>query len=61
MNEQARFYDTTRSEKFSAMMQPPEPAKGFGPDAWVYSEMRARLMVIEAYERGLQDSAAGKK
>ncbi len=60
-NETARFYDKTKSEKFSAMMQPPEPARGFGPDAWVYSEIRARLMVIEAYERGLREGNSAEQ
>jgi len=54
-NEQARFYDKTKSEKFSKMMKAPEQARRFGPDAWVYSEISARVMVIEAYERGLSE------
>lgn len=39
------------------LMQPPERAERFGPDALVYSEIRARVMVIDAYERGLEDGA----
>ena len=34
------------------MMRVPQQASAFGPDAWVYSEIAARSMVIRAYELG---------
>ena len=38
------------------LMKPPERASKFGDDALVYSEISARVMVIDAYERGLEDA-----
>lgn len=38
------------------MMEKPELAQKFGPRVWVYSEMAARNMVMEAYVRGKRES-----
>ena len=56
-NKTARFYDNTKSEKFFKIMKKPARARCFGLEAWVYSEIAAKLMVIEAYESGLKDAA----
>ena len=41
------------------LMGPPKIAAQFGPKAFVYSEIKARVMVIDAYERGLRDANSG--
>jgi len=50
MNNESRFYNP--EDFFSQMMKKPEPSKNFGAGAWVYSEISARCMVIDAYEAG---------
>ena len=53
MSNPVPFYQP--GEKFSDMMKPPERAEKFGPGALVYSEIAARTMVIDAYERGKRE------
>lgn len=57
MSESIQFYQP--GEKFSDMMKPPERAERFGKGALVYSEIAARHMVIEAYERGKREGTKG--
>jgi len=46
-----KIYDS-ETDPLADMIRPPQQASAFGPDAWVYSEMAARSMVIRAYELG---------
>ena len=44
----------------SDMMKPPELSQRFGDGAWVYSEIAARAMVVEAYEAGKKSVQGGQ-